>query len=873
MGETMTSILADKTSVRMAVAAALTTGLMATSVHAADPQPGAVDGRLEEITVTARKRDESLQSVPIAVTAFSASAIESIGMKSLEDVALRTPGVQFSEQAGQIPGRFNCSIRFRGMNVNSEQPVAQLGALFVDGIFVASGCNSLGAEDLQRVEVVKGPQAVYFGRNTFGGAVNYVTKDPGNEWGGKVVASAAEDEDYEFTGSLEGPIVDDKLAFRVAGRYYDRGAVFGESADGTGLGTQKTQSVATKLVFTPTESFTLKLRGQYSEDRDGPPGSGFLSGRLNDTCTGTRGPNGEVRRNYICGMLPDADSARTQNPSGRLFSYNTLLSPASFPTRPQYLLTQLLQNGANDPAIAGALSLDYFGLKRNMTFLGGTADWDLPNGWTLSGVYGYNKMRSNWLRDFDLTEAEAWWSTDPQNLTDHTYELRVTSAQDQRLTWVLGASKYKMEYTQSGNGGTVVTSIAGAGGTRVPLTFNNSLVNNVIQNYEAVFGGLTFKFTDTISASAEARYQKDELEKGQFIAAQLGRAPATAKWSDTLPRLIVQWQPTPETNVYASYSKGVLPGDINAEYIFGPDNMRTAEQVESARTQIRNGAAPYAELPGLAQGSLGVPTASDFIDREELKSYEIGWKQQWLDGRLQTNAAAYFMKWKNQKGRLSVTIVDFNGNTTQPYVKDPASCGAGVRNSADPICNDTIRTLQFAVPGASELKGIELETSFRATERLTLQLNLDYTQNEYTDFTFNFVEPLAGTRDMKGNSSPRYPEWKGNVAASYAGAPIGSGNWTWFARGDLLYFGKYFVDESNLATAPAQTLLSARAGVTNGSIRVELFGDNLTDEDAYASASRWSDFTTPAVASTANQGIAVAPQRSRYFGVRASYEF
>jgi outer membrane receptor protein involved in Fe transport len=371
--------------------------------------------------------------------------------------------------------------------------------------------------------------------------------------------------------------------------------------------------------------------------------------------------------------------------------------------------------------------------------------------------------------------------------------------------------------------------------------------------------------------SAEARYQKDEITKGQIIAAQLGLQPAVQEWTDTLPRVIVQWQPTESTNLYASWSKGALPGDINAEYAFGPDNMRTAEQLASAREQIRNGAAPYPGLPGVENGSLGVSTASDFVDREELESYEIGWKQQWLDGRLQMNAAAYFMKWKNQKGRVSVTIVDFNGNTTAPYVKDAATCT--VRDpAASQTCNDFTRSLQITVPGTSELQGIELEANWAATNRLTLQAALDYTSNEYTDFTFNFVEPLAGTRDMRGNSSPRYPEWKGNLAANYI-APIGSGDWEWFTRGDLIYFGEYFIDESNLATAPDQTLLNARIGVTNGKARFELFGNNLLDEDAYASASRWTDFTTPAVASTANQGVAVAPQRPRYFGVKFTYEF
>jgi iron complex outermembrane receptor protein len=864
--------MSQKSNVAIAISSILAVGASA-GAFAQGGASGAEAGVLEEITVTARKRQESLQEVPIAVTAFSEAALESIGMRGLEDIALRTPGVQFNEQAGQIPGRFNCSIRFRGMNVNTEQPVAQLGALFIDGIFVASGCNSLGAEDLQRVEVVKGPQAVYFGRNTFGGAINYVTKDPGNEWRGKVSASAAEGQDYEYTGSIEGPIVEDKLAFRVAARYFDRGAVFGQANDGGDLGEQKTRSIAAKLVFTPIDSLTVKVRGQYSEDRDGAPGSGFISGRLNDTCTGTRGPNGEVRRAYICGDVPGVGSVVSANAGNRLYSYNTSTSFASLPTRPNFLFTQLLANGANDPALRDALGLDYFGLKRNNLFIGATADWDLPNGWTVSAVAGHNEMRSNWLRDFDLTETEAWASTDPQNLEDDTYELRLTSGQDQPVTWVVGVSTYKMEYVQSGNGGTVVTSTV-AGGVRVPLTFNNSLVNNVEQNYSAAFGGITWKFAEHWSASAEARYQQDKIAKGQIIAAQLGREPAEAEWKDTLPRVILQWQPSPETNVYGSYSKGVLPGDINAEYTFGPDNMRTADQLASARAQIRSGAAPYVGLPGIgAAGTPGVPDAADFIDREELQSFEIGWKQQWMEGRLQTNAAIYYMKWKNQKGRVAANIVDFNGNTTAPFVQDPATCPQNVaRIATDPVCNDTVRSLQITVPGASDLQGLELETTYRVNQKLTLQLGLDYTKNEYTDFTFNFVEPLAGTRDMKGNSSPRYPQWKGNLGASF-NSELGATGWEWFARGDLLYFGEYFIDESNLATAPSQTLLNGRIGLVKDNMRIELFGNNLLDEDAYASASRWTDFTTPAVASTANQGVAVAPQRERFFGVKLIYGF
>ena len=858
---------------RLSVATVLASAFALPAVVHAVPAPAPQALTLEEIVVTARKREELLQEVPIAVTAFSAAALQSIGMRNLEDIALRTPGLQFSEQAGQIAGRFNCSIRFRGMNVNSEQAVYQLGALFIDGIYVASGCSGIGSEDLERVEVVKGPQAVYFGRNTFGGAVNYVTKDPGNEWGAKVSASVAEDDDYEYTGSIEGPILQDKLAFRLSGRYYDRGNTF-TSNFGDGLGEQKTRSVALKLTATPTDALKIGVRAYYGEDRDGPSAGGFISGNLNDTCTGTTGPNGETRARYICGTLPGINEAITVN-NGSLISYNTSLSPAAFPTRPDYLRTQLLENGANDPAIEAALGLDFYGLKRNMTYVGATADYEFANGWVLSGVAGYNEMNANWLRDFDFTDRESWWSTDPQSLEDENYEIRLTSDQDGAISWVVGASYYTMEYTQSGNGGTAVTAFPVGPSTFIPLTFNNSLVNNVDQTYTAVFGGVTWKFTDAWSMSLEARYQEDELEKGQIIAAQAGLPVAKGSWEDWLPRVILQWQPTPETNLYASYAVGVLPGDINAEFIYGPDNMRTAEQIASVRDQAQNGADPYPQL-GLPTGSPGIPEVTDFLDREKLDSFELGWKQTWAEGKVTTAMAVYYMEWENQKGRLSASVVDFNGNTNAPFVRDTVDANGNpcvIRASTDLLCNDTLRTIQLQVPGFSELKGVEFEGNWFVNDNLTLQTGLEWTDNEYTDFTFNFVQALAGTSDMKGNSSPRYPEWQGNLAANYS-ADLGSTGWQWFTRWDLIYVGEYYVDESNLAAAPSQTLLNARLGITNGAMRIELFGNNLTDEDAYAAAGRWSDFSIPGNFNfPVNQGVVVTPQRPRYMGLKFSYQF
>jgi iron complex outermembrane recepter protein len=234
------------------------------------------------------------------------------------------------------------------------------------------------------------------------------------------------------------------------------------------------------------------------------------------------------------------------------------------------------------------------------------------------------------------------------------------------------------------------------------------------------------------------------------------------------------------------------------------------------------------------------------------------------------------MEWENQKGRLSAPVVDFNGNTNAPFVRDTVDGNGNacvIRASTDLFCNDTLRTIQLQVPGFSELKGVEFEGNWFVNDNLTLQAGLEWTDNEYTDFTFNFVEALAGTSDMKGNSSPRYPEWKGNLAANYS-ADLGATGWQWFTRWDLIYVGEYYVDESNLAEAPSQTLLNARLGITNGAMRIELFGNNLTDEDAYAAAGRWSDFSIPGNFNfPVNQGVVVTPQRPRYMGLKFSYQF
>jgi hypothetical protein len=127
---------------------------------------------------------------------------------------------------------------------------------------------------------------------------------------------------------------------------------------------------------------------------------------------------------------------------------------------------------------------------------------------------------------------------------------------------------------------------------------------------------------------------------------------------------------------------------------------------------------------------------------------------------------------------------------------------------------------------------------------------------------------------MKGNSQPRFPEWSGNATATYR-APIGGNGWEWYARGDVSYFGKAFVDESNLAWAKGYFLTNARVGFERDDLRLELFVTNLFDNQAYAAAARWTDWSIPTnfATLTNSQGVAASPLDKRDIGVRMIAKF
>jgi iron complex outermembrane receptor protein len=866
-------------------------------------------GGLEEVVVTARKREESLQDIPLAISAFSSQQIQEAGFLGLQDIAGFTPGLQFHKQASQRTGRINSAIRIRGMNVNSESPAFQLASLFIDGNYVMGSISSIGLDDVERVEVIKGPQAAYFGRNTFGGAVNYVTRNPGNEWSNRISAQYAKFGDHEINLSTEGPIVEDKLAFRVSLRDYKKGSQW-TANDGGEMGNETTKSITATLYATPTENWWIRLRGNYLEDDDGPAATAYLPGRIYNSCSGQlsfdpqgnpifiplRNASGafipgtssgvQARRGaYMCGAIPTPEDL----PRNFISTNTQLTSPELARAGVPNLLREVyVDRSRPNGSLDGALGLDGFGLKRFSTRYSFQTEYTLPRDYTVYASYSKNEEAVNYLRDFDNTDIGSFWEGDPRDLNDEGWEIRLSSPQDGKLKWLIGYNAYEQLFTGDGSGGLAISSCylstppggpppggncANLPGTTLPngvfIGGNGRREARVQLETTGIFGALSYDFTDQWSLQLEGRWYEDEMTRFNTTSLvaipNVGYTPIPSKVEkveEFLPRVILQFKPFEGTNLYASYSKGILPGEINALYAFGTNGA-----INPATGQVS------AALGERAQYEATIPGITDFTGPEKITAYEIGWKQELLDGRARFSMAYYnYPEWQNQKGRVVVNVFE------------TARTGANIgRQNAAPNARNVL------VTGSSELQGLEFEGQWRVTDNWDVAAGIEWTKNEYKDFTFNFVAPLIadlrsptgapvlvpGVGDqMQGNRAPNYPEYKGNVTTTYRAA-LGGGDWEWFVRGEYTYNGKYFVDESNLAWMPEVHLFNARFGLEKDKLRAELFVTNLFDTDKWARASRFTDFSLLGniLFLTSAQGVLLTPQDGRQLGVRVAYEF
>lgn len=691
---------------------------------------------LGEIVVTARKRSESLQDIPLTITAVDSKKIEEAGIANVEQLTQFTPGWHF-ENAGSRQGS---AARIRGLDINTNNPTRQNASFFVDGIYFPGTIQSLDFNDIAQVEVIKGPQSALFGRQTFGGAINFTTKDPGNQIETRITATAATMGYYDVSGSISVPLIEDRLFFRGSARYYSNEGPFTNSVTGGKLGAQESRNFNASLIARPTDTLELKLRYINIKDDDGAIATAQIGSNMLNC-----GPFGTGTRKFFCGELPVI----------KAFALNTVVAPNRW-------------------------NVEEFGFKRDADLFSAQGSWDFGGGHTLTGSYAHYKDNNVDTIDADLTAQPLYGLATFQNFRDNSFEVRLSSPDDQRLRWLVGAYYYDGRFSQN-----AIYSF----GPDFSTTPASQIPDVARAKNLAIFGSATFRILENLSMSGELRWQKDEVsnEGGQGAA----RRTLSGENKVVLPRVILDWKPTEDIMAYALFSQGNKPQQFNAN-IAG-----------LTATQLAFIAEEY-----------GVGIA---LEEEKLNNYEFGLKTSWLDNRLTANFAVYQMDWQDQVSRVQV-------------FRSPEDA-AGQIGQLDVAANS----------GSSRIRGVELESSFAVTPQLSLEGSFAFTDAKYTEFNSVYIEQVTGNADATGKQGPRFPKVQASFGASHT-APL-TDDWNVTTRADLTYMGKRYTDESNLAWMGDYALVNARVSAHSEKIRVSLFVENLFNKQGFASAQRYRDLT------------------------------
>ena len=487
---------------------------------------------LEEVIVTARKREENLQEVPLSVTAFNATTLQDYRMFSPEDIAGFTPGFSFVNSFGRDSDR----PVVRGMSNILGAPNA---SFFIDGVYVPGTIASTELQMLERVEVIKGPQAALYGRATFSGAINYVTRRPTNELEGQVTVTAAEHETINTNAYISGPIVQDSLYFYLGAGFSEYGGEYDNTISGDEVGGEETTTFTGKLLWTPSDSFEASLRVTAQEDDDDHIAI-WLQGAEYNNC-----------------YSPDAS-----RPSARGYYCGTVKTNDEVTLRTDFL---------PDP-----------GIERDVLRTSLNMDWELGNGWTISSITGYQETETDRNIDvsyggydalaylaavyappfFDL--AGSFWRVQAEETETFSQELRLSSSADQRLRWSVGAYWYDSEFKQ-----TVDDRIA-------PLTSFDFLLDPAqseqrpnsypeVRNTEntAIFGSVEFDFTDSLTGTIEVRHATDKIEADYLSYAFTSGDKFEEEFDSFTPRFTLTWVPSDSTTIYGNVAKGTKPGGFN----------------------------------------------------------------------------------------------------------------------------------------------------------------------------------------------------------------------------------------------------------------------------------------------------------------------
>ena len=705
------------------VVAAIVTGLFAATsatafaqaeVEAAKAAPVVDEAPAsDEIIVTARKRAESLQDVPVSVTAVNEAMLERNNITRIDQLAQLTPNTMM-HSTGILPSEITAYIR--GIGDRSAEPSQDLSiAISIDGVYLTNVAGSLvDTFDVQQVEVLRGPQGTLQGRNSPAGAINVQSLRPSGAFGAKAQIGYERFDQISLKGMIEAPLVEDVLAAKISVFRNNGGNfMFNQLAQRRIAGGVDNWGGRLGFLFTPNDKLTAYLSADFIRDKS---------------------PDPAIR------PRPHADT-----------------KPGEIPEPPPLLCTRF-GFCSEFPKYENAANL----IGRNSSRNGGvglSVDYDFGPV-TLTSITGYRFINQVTDLDNDGVPVTVLHIIDRKTKNrQFSQELRLASSDNGPLNYVVGVYGLHSKF-DFGRRTLVGGPIAGLPANVVIPAFGTR--SQKTDSY-AVFGQASYNITDAWSISGGARHTWD---KKRLVA-----TPTTTSGTGRFK---------------ASFSQ--LTVEAGTEYRFSRGNMAYFRFAQGYRAGGINGQA--SNLAGV-----------NVYDPETVDSYELGLKTESFDRKLTFNVSAFYYDYE----KLQVAA--------QSFV---------------PEINSFLSRLVNA--NGLKVKGIEFESTFRPSEKLTLTGSLGYLKSDYRSQILNLG---TGNLQLADITKDHAPKFTGYFAADYR-IPLNGGAGSVTLGGDLSYRSR-----ENVGSVPFISSFQDKFALLNAAITwrsedenysLSLFGRNLTNK-------------------------------------------
>ncbi len=519
---------------------------------------------LEEIVVTAQRREQSLQDVPLSITAFTAADLEKSSISEARDYLALSPNVSFSEDGEAGNRSINISIRGVGNVDLGEVSTANSIGYYIDELNVGSVSNGTinpQLQDMERIEVLRGPQGTYFGRNALGGAINISTIKPNQQQYAELTARAGNFGALGIQAVGNLPISETFMMRAVLAYDESDGVVRNVNPSGAPNSGFEHLTGRVSLRFLPSDNITVDLSVTHTDEDEGHDG-GVGSG-VTDLDTQSIFGSSFVPIDDQLGFFPD---------NQRLVNHNT---------------PELNEN--------------------TFTIVNGRVTWSVGD-YEFKSITGLVNSETDRVFDQDNISADAIIRFNEYEGDSISQEFRVQSTASDTMTWTAGLfyAKDEIEQFNSIQAGTETSYTNPVTGEVVgllppiPPGFRINENNRVFETSSlAIFGDVTFDVSEQLSVSLGARYTRDEIDNRSFdVVAFEGAVPdisGSDSFTDFSPRLVARYAATDSTNIYGSVSRGYKAGgvDLNNGVItaFDPEELTNYEigfksELNNGRTRL-----------------------------------------------------------------------------------------------------------------------------------------------------------------------------------------------------------------------------------------------------------------------------------------------